>query len=155
MSLYAVVDCAAADWLFPAVSREPQHEPLFSGALEPELRENAPHLVSLGPEAPLLALLNSDEARQAAAGCVLEAELGMAELRRSLRRKLTAMLPDGRVVMFRFFDPRVLATYLDSLTPDETAPWFNGISDWWLPMPDRTLHYRLADGRARAQVLPR
>jgi hypothetical protein len=146
MPLYGVIDCAAADWLLQAVEHEAAGRPLLEGPLDAELRAAAPHVVRFEAESPFLTwMMQAPDARSLAAGCVLHSVLDMPALRRELRRKLMARLPDGNVVMFRFYDPRILAAYFDSLTAEEQVPWTRHITDWWLPLPEGVLHYRRAE----------
>lgn len=139
MPLYGVLDCAVADWVFPAVQAEGANRSLFSGALDPDLATATPHLVELRADSLLLARMNGDEARAAHSGILCQSDLSLWDLRLWLRRHLQAMLPDGRVVLFRFYDPRVLPVWLASLPPEDLSMWFGPVSQWWVPLPDRTL----------------
>jgi hypothetical protein len=143
MPLYGVLDCAVADWVFPAVQAEGANRSLFSGALDPDLATATPHLVELRDGSPLLARMNGAEARAAHCGILCQSDLSLWDLRLWLRRHLQAMLPDGRVVLFRFYDPRVLSIWLASLTPEDLATWFGPVSQWWVPLPDCTLSLTL------------
>ena len=78
----------------------------------------------------------------------------MGPLWRRLRKHMLARLPRGEVVMFRFFDPRVLAPYFDSLADEEIMPWFDGVTDWWLPLPIETLHFNIRDQKVLRHVVP-
>lgn len=153
-ALYCVVDCAADDRLYGAVLQAGRGTALFAGELHPDLAEATPHLVQVDQDSALLALLASPEGRAGAFGCVLRAHPHMATVWRALRKHLLARMPDGKVVMFRFFDPRVMAPYLGSLTPSELAPWFAHVSDWWLPLPDGTWHFTLSDTGLSRSVIP-
>jgi hypothetical protein len=146
MPLYCIVDCAAAPGLHGELMRAGRCCALLAGKLDPDLAEASPHLAQIEQNAPLLNLLVSPEGRAGGFGCVLHADMTLGTLWRTLRKKLIARMPDGEVVMFRFFDPRVLPPYLDSLPPEECAPWFDGITDWWLPRPEATLHYTVSGG---------
>ena len=59
-------------------------------------------------------------------GGFCKSDAPMDELRRHLRKFLQAQFPDGQVVVFRFYDPRVWRTYWPTLTPDERAAWTTG-----------------------------
>ncbi|MCL1629218.1 DUF4123 domain-containing protein [Roseibaca sp. V10] len=153
-ALYCVIDCAADPQLYGAVLQAGRATALFAGELHPDLAEAAPHLVQVASDSPLLTLLASPEGRAGAFGCVLRAHPHMGTIWRALRKHLLARMPDGNVVMFRFFDPRVMAPYLGSLTPQELAPWFTDISDWWLPLPDGTWHFTLTETGLARSVIP-
>ena len=146
MALYGVMDCAAADWLYPAVLAEMDSRPLFAGILGPDLVQAVPHLVRLTEGSALLARMGSAEGRASFCGILCTSDLSLWDLRAWMRRKLQAMLPDGRVVLFRFYDPRVMPTWLGSLAPPDLPGWFGPVSDWWIPLPGQTLHYSFAGG---------
>jgi hypothetical protein len=46
------------------------------------------------------------------------------ESRKHFRRFLQAQLPDGREMLFRFYDPRVLPTYLHNCNPEELRDFY-------------------------------
>ncbi len=60
-------------------------------------------------------------------GVYLACSRSFTDLRRHLRQFLLAKLPDGRQVCFRYYDPRVLRTYLPTCTADEVARFFGPI----------------------------
>lgn len=153
-ALYCVIDCAADPRLHGAVLQSGRASALFAGKLDPALAETSPYLVQVQQNAPLMDLLASAQGRAGAYGCVLRAGPDMGPLWRVLRKKMLARLPQGQVVMFRFFDPRVMVPYLDSLTPEEQALWFDGITDWWLPLPGVTWHYTWQGGGVARAALP-
>lgn len=153
-ALYAVVDCAADPRLHAEVLNHGHVSALFAGKLDPDLAKAAPHLVQLHQGSSINALLSSKQGRNGAFGCVLRSDCGMGPLWRRLRKHMLARLPRGEVVMFRFFDPRVLAPYFDSLSGEEIMPWFEGITDWWLPLPTETLHYTIRDQKILRHVVP-
>jgi hypothetical protein len=142
MALYGVIDCAAADWLYPAVLAEVEYRPLFAGALDPDLAPATPHLVRLAEGSALLARIGSSEGRASFCGVLCTSDLTLWDLRSWMRRKLQAMLPDGRVMLFRFYDPRVLPAWLGAQSQAELSGWFGPVSDWWVPQPGQTLHLR-------------
>lgn len=57
-------------------------------------------------------------------GIVLSTTARMPDLRKHLRRFLMAQLPDGREVYFRYYDPRVIGTYLQACTTEELVTFF-------------------------------
>jgi Domain of unknown function (DUF4123) len=72
----------------------------------------------------------------------------MDRLHRHLRRFLQAKLPDGMIVLFRYYDPRVFNTYIRAATPQERAPWFEGVQQFSVESAGGTAmhHYRLVEG---------
>ena len=104
---------------------------LFSGALDPALEAAAPFLVHLSPTAPFTQRLL--EEGWGAHWCVMltaPADVSMQQLRRHLRTLLRVQDEQGRHLMFRFYDPRVLRAYLPTCTEDEAAQVFGPIERW-------------------------
>jgi hypothetical protein len=106
---------------------------LFSGKLDDGVRRRAPYLLSLPVESAFarywLATGWDD-----AWGVLIRSDRTLEELRRHLRQFLRVQMPDGRVVLFRFYDPRILPTYLRSCTTDELALWFAAINMFRVPI---------------------
>lgn len=147
MPLYALIDCAQDDRLYPLLEHEAEAMCLFGGPPDPALWPHAPHLVLIEEGSPLHAGLRG-EGWHANWGLVCWAECDLKTLRRKLRPAMQAMLPDGRVVLFRFYDPRVWCAYLPTCTGEDLMRWFDGISYWWAPDPEtgHTLRYALGEG---------
>ena len=66
-------------------------------------------------------------------GILLRSDRTLDEVRRHLRQFLRVQMPDGRFALFRFYDPRVLPTYLRHCTRDELALWFAGVRAFRVP----------------------
>ena len=64
-------------------------------------------------------------------GLFLEARATADVLRRHFRRQLAAEGPDGKRMYFRFYDPRVLRTYLRTATPSERAELIGPAESLW------------------------
>ena len=60
-------------------------------------------------------------------GIFAYAEASFEESRKHFRRFLKAELPDKRQVLFRFYDPRVLPTYLDKCEPAELREFYGPV----------------------------
>ena len=75
----------------------------------------------------------------------------IADLQRHFRRFLQAKLPDGMIVLFRFYDPRVFNTYIRAATAQERAQWFDGVLQYAVEAEGgQTMHqYWLESGRLR------
>lgn len=126
-ALYGVYDAAASDEVLAglATAREPFLS-LFEERGEAALTGVAPHLIALDPDRPWArGVLDGGWGR--AWSIYLEAPLDLEGVRAQLRRLLMAQLPDGRRVMFRFYDPRVLGLYLPTCLPGELAAFFGQI----------------------------
>lgn len=135
--LLAVVDAARSPKAL-AVAREigREAESLFAGRRGERLDDAAPWLVRL-PEGPAREDLASAVAGRSSA-VFLRSGAPFATIQGHLRRCLTAETEDGRALFFRFYDPRVLPSYLESSTDAERARLFGPV-DTFLVEADREL----------------
>lgn len=127
--LYGVVDCARDPRLYDLVQSCPEQTCLFSGRLTEKLVRASPHLVRLGQDTPFTLIWRS-EGWGKAWGILLRSDLDIVRLRRHLKKFLTAELPTGQKVLFRFYDPRVWRVYWPSLTDDERSAWLDGVESF-------------------------
>ncbi|HMP57663.1 MAG TPA: DUF4123 domain-containing protein [Novosphingobium sp.] len=146
---FALIDCAQDPRLLDLVRSCREHLCLFKGRkLDPQLLEASPFLVRIDPQEPLLGIWQS-HGHGASWGLMVLSDQPIAGLQRHFRRFLQAQLPDGMIVMFRFYDPRVFNTYIRAATPEERAPWFEGVHQYSVESAGGTAmhHYRLQEGR--------
>ena len=109
--LYGIVDAAQDPVLHELVRTCPERACLFAGPLKPPLDMVAPYLVRLDADAGLTQAWHREGwGRNWGILCISDSPL--EALRRHFRRFLQAMLPDGDIVLFRFYDPRVFRTVL-------------------------------------------
>ncbi len=126
-SVWAVLDCARD----PAIYRlllESRLEflCLYSGRLPRELELVAPHIVELPPGHRFTQrLLDEGWGRSWGVFVVIEDPLA---LRPHLRKFLKVQDEQGRRMLFRFYDPRVLNAFLPSCTPEELIDFFGPVS---------------------------
>ena len=156
-ALYAVIDTARDERLYPLVMQASQRACLFGGDVPEPLNRAAPYLVGLEPREPLFGAWR-DEGYGQSWGIMLRSRLPLDALRLHLKHFLVARLPDGMVAQFRFYDPRVFGPYLSSLAPDELAPWFSGVSTFLVENQEGAGFHefgfdgsRLTDGASAAQ----
>ena len=148
---YAVIDAAQDDRLFPLIQQCRRRTCLLSGELAPVLAAASPWLVAIDEDEPLLAIWQRHGAGRSW-GILVESAGGLDAVRKHLRRFLQALLPDGRVALFRFFDPRVFATYLPTASPEQQAQWFEAVTQFAVEGEDgaqhsfRWLQQRMFDG---------
>jgi Domain of unknown function (DUF4123) len=126
-TLYAVVDAARDEMLYPLVMAASDQACLFGGKIAEPLDRAAPYLVDLKAQEPLFRAWR-DEGRGMSWGIMCRSNVPLKQLRRHFKRFLVARLPDGTVAQFRFYDPRVFGRYLPTCTPEELALWFDGVS---------------------------
>jgi len=100
---------------------------LFRGDLPPELEDAAPWLLRLVPGQPYVEQFFA-RGWQQAWGILLTCRAPSRDLRRHLRHFFLARTEDGRRLLFRYYDPRVLRIYLPTCTPAELEQFFGPIS---------------------------
>lgn len=127
--VYAVLDGAR----HPAIARlvrlsELPFTCLYSGPLSPALQAAAPYLVQLAPESGFFKTLVEQGWGQAwGLFATAPADVTLQALRKHLRTLLRVKDEQGRVLAFRFYDPRVLRVYLPTCEPFETRQFFGPI----------------------------
>ena len=100
---------------------------LYRGVLPPAVENVAPWLLRLVPGQPYVEQFFARGWNQSW-GTLLACAAPSRELRRHLRRFLRVRTEDGRILVFRYYDPRVLRAYLPTCTPQEIAGFFGPIS---------------------------
>lgn len=148
-SVWAVLDCARD----PAIYRlllESRLEflCLYSGKLPRELEMVAPHMVELLPGHRFTERLLG-EGWGRSWGIFVQIDDPTA-LRPHLRRLLRVQDENGRRLLFRFYDPRVLRAFVPTCLPDELRQLFGPIAAWFAEDEDasRLLSFRSARGTA-------
>jgi hypothetical protein len=122
--VYAVIDGAAVPALLAKLEEhEPEHTCLFRGELPFDLAETAPYLVNLTTDDDFSHWL-LEIAKEKPCCVFYHSKKGtnFHTLRKHFRSLLKVTLPDERIVHFRFYDPRVISTFLSN--PDEVLEAF-------------------------------
>ena len=121
---------------------------LYHGEISPELELAAPYLVQLDYDDSYSTKL-IDRAWGASWGVFLKCDTSMSTLRRHLRTLLTVRDQRGKLLLFRYYDPRVLRVYLPTCLPDELKTVFGPIDRVWMEdeNPETMLEFRLDRGR--------
>ena len=110
---------------------------LYSGPLTPALESAAPYLVQLDyAYEETLHFLHSAWGNNW--GVFLKCASHANSLRRHLREFLVIRDPEGKRLVFRYYDPRVLRVYLPTCTPEELRMFFGPVENFWLE--DGTSH---------------
>lgn len=102
------------------------HTCLFAGHLSPEIEVAAPYLVQIRYDDEKTRKFIS-MAWQNSWGLFLETDAGKDSLRRHLRTFLLVRDYVGKLMMFRYYDPRVMRVYLPTCTNDELRTVFGPI----------------------------
>ncbi len=156
LSVYSVLDGASVPNLRQKIFEDdPARECLYRGELQPDMAEVAPYLIHLQINTPfadwvlqtgwgkhwgIFALSNSD----------------LRTLRRHFRTLLTVHSPEGKPLLFRYYDPRVLRVYLPTCNTEELAAIFGPIDSYLLEDEDPLvlLRYRFASGSLIQERFP-
>jgi hypothetical protein len=152
---FAIVDGAADPRLYPVIRAAGQHICLYESDYPEETLSALPHLVRMVPGEQLPELWRRHESGRFW-GTACQSSLNLRALRRHLRKFTTARLPLGDVVLFRFWDPRVFATFAESATPEEIAPFFTGIEAVIIDLGPhgRRRYWWESDGLKMSQAAP-
>ena len=93
---------------------------LYDEPLAPRLRAAAPWLVHLAAGSPTTtALLERGLERHWGVFCIAEPQSTLTQLRLHFKKLLRVQTEDGRLLAFRFYDPRVLASVTRIATDDQ------------------------------------
>ena len=148
LKVWAILDCARDPTIYLALLESRlEFRCLYSGKLPRELEMVAPHLVELSPDSRLLARWIDDGWGRAWGVMLTTADV--SNLRHHLRKFLKVQDEDGRSLLFRYYDPRVLRAYLPTCTPQELVAFFGPLDQWMAEKPgdDSLTSFALNSGR--------
>jgi hypothetical protein len=135
--VYAILDGARDAKIEPLVRLgRRDYECLYSGKLAPRLQAAAPYLVHLSREGKLTRdLLESGWGQSWGLYAIAPNDSGLQQLRRHFRDFLRVQDEEGKKLVFRYYDPRVLRVYLPTCTPEETKRFFGPVIRYVLEGP--------------------
>lgn len=145
--LYAILDGARDPRIYASVLTSGcEHECLYTGELEADLRQTAPYLLRIDRDKPYLRQL-IERGWGDNWGIFLRSTAPFKALRRHLRGFLMVYDPNIRPLYFRYYDPRVLRMYLPTCNAQELATVFGPIECFLLEdqTADALLSMRLRD----------
>jgi hypothetical protein len=153
---FVILDGAQNETLLPALHADgaPRWRCLFAGELEPDMAVVAPYLVELDPSAAFTRRLLAQGWGQNW-GVFLTSETPLPALWRHLRGRTRVYGPDLDPLFFRFYDPRVLRSYLPTCSAQQLADFFGPVGFFIAEdeTPARAHAWSLADGRLIAQTV--
>jgi hypothetical protein len=123
--------------------------PLFAGTPDAALSHAGPWLVDISGEGRHVVndLVTLELELPAVSWLTASQDLiGMAQL---LQLRMDARLPDGRIALLRFWDPRVFAVVTRTLDERQREEFFHYIHEWYLLLDGR----RVTIGRPNASAL--
>lgn len=136
-NVYAVLDGASVPKLLENLDQfRPEFACLYRGELKPDLAQVAPYLIRLEAESEF-----SDWVIRKGWGnhwgIFLISDADFSEIRTHLRRLLTVYTEEGKPLLFRFYDPRVIRQYLPTCTTSERMEFFGPIRSYIVEDKDR------------------
>lgn len=136
MNVFAVLDGASVPDL-PQVlyQHQPEHVCLYRGNLEPDLASVAPYLVHVHSDTPLAAwLIRNGWGEHWGIFALTNSDL--VTMRKHFRKFLTVHDSNGKPLLFRYYDPRVLRLYLPTCNAEELRTIFGSVSSYLLEGED-------------------
>jgi len=128
---------------------------LYHGDIAPELELVAPYLVQLEYDDRYSQQL-IERAWGNSWGVFLKCGASVGSIRRHLRKLLSVRGPKGEILLFRYYDPRVLRAYLPTCRPEELETVFGPIDRFWLEddTPETILEFRFDRGKLLRTEFP-
>ncbi len=149
-SVYAVLDGASVPGLLDRLygQKRPEFECLYQGELTPDLAEVSPYLVRLERDSEITQWVLG-EGWGKHWGVFVLAAADLLSLRKHLRRFLIVHDSDRKPLYFRYYDPRVLRTYLPTCNEKELPEFLGPIDAFVLEGagPGMLLRFRNENGK--------
>ncbi len=135
--VYAVLDGASIPGLLDKLygERRPEFECLYRGEIAPDMAQVAPYLVRLRENDEFTDwVLGQGWGKHW--GIFLQGQEEMTAMRLHLRRFLVVHTTEGKPLYFRYYDPRVLRTFLPTCTGEELEKFFGPVKAFFLEAED-------------------
>lgn len=147
--MFALLDAARHDSIFPAVMGADCLMACLYRDVPDELARVAPYLVEIQPKSAFADWLFQRWGDQW--GIFLATRARLDELYRHFRRFLIVKDPEGRRLYFRYYDPRVLRTYLPTCNAEELSSLFGPVERFIVEdaSPAALLQFSLDGGALR------
>ena len=150
--IYALLDAARSDQLYPKISESGmENSSLFRGEKAQELAWVAPYLVNLNREAPFTRWL-LENGWGKSWGIFVESPVKFSDLKRHFQSFLTVYDEEGKSLMFRYYDPRVLRVYLPTCNASEIETVFGPVISYMLEDEDAAVLLRISGEKGNLQI---
>lgn len=154
LTLYAILDGACIPGLldqFDALT--PEYVCLYRGELKDGIDQVAPYLVELAPDHLFTKWLLENGWGKHFGVFLLSAE-PLPVIRLHLRRSLRVYTEDGRGLLFRYYDPRVLRVFMPTMNAEEAKTFFGPIQEFLLEgeQAKDVLRFLIRDGKVVKQT---
>ncbi|MGI9067368.1 MAG: DUF4123 domain-containing protein [Pyrinomonadaceae bacterium] len=155
-NVFAVLDGAAIPNLLDELYQlQSEFVCLYRGELEPDIAHVAPYLVQLDDESDFTEWL-LEEGWGKHWGIFAQSDADLRTMRRHLRSLLTVYDAEGKPMLFRYYDPRVLRSYLPTCDAGELQTVFGPVDSYWIEDkdPSAMLCFDIESDCLRAKRLP-
>ena len=131
-NVYAVLDGASVEQLPQLLwKHKPENICLYRGEQEPDMAAVAPYLVKLEYDHPFTKLVcEKGWGNHWGIFVLTPVEVDIRDLRGHFRRFLMVYDPDGKLIYFRYYDPRVLRVYLPTCNSEDIKIVFGPIGSY-------------------------
>jgi hypothetical protein len=130
LATYCIIDGAACDELLPQLDQhQPDHCCLYAGDLDDDVAEVAPYLIRLEADEPFTGWL-LEAIGHKPWGIFCKAPSTLRELRKHFRKFLIVKGPNGENLYFRFYDPRILPTFLSTCDGGQQEEVFGSVEEF-------------------------
>jgi hypothetical protein len=149
MKLYAILDTARDERIYPALRQyRCQYRHLYRGSLPPVLEEVAPHLVEVNPRSAFARWL-IEEGWGMSWGIFLASPARLDILKNHFRDLVRVRDEEGRIIYFRYYDPRVFRVYMPTCTDEELQSVFGRVRHFFTEAQNGSLviEYGVEDSR--------
>lgn len=149
-NIYAVLDGASVEQLPQLLwEHEPENICLYRGELEPDIAATAPYLVKLEYDHPFTNMVcEQGWGKHWGIFAVTPADVDIRVLRQHFRKFLMVYNPDGKLIYFRYYDPRVLRIYLPTCNSEDIKIIFGPIGCYITEDEDSSiLQHFTSDGK--------
>lgn len=119
---------------------------LYEGDLSYQVRVSAPHLVRLEQNHPQTHdIIQQGWGRSWGVFAITYPPVSFLKVRHNCRKIAKVKGPDGQSLIFRYYDPRVLRTYLPNCNDKEAEKMFGPITDFVIETGDSEINRRETD----------
>jgi hypothetical protein len=153
-NVFTVLDGASVEQLPHLLwEQEPENICLYRGELEPDIAAVAPYLVKLEYDHPFTKLVcEKGWGNHWGIFAITSAEINLRDLRKHFRRFLMVYSPEGKLIYFRYYDPRVLRVYLPTCNAEEMKTIFGPVSNYIVEDEDSSVLMRLSPDGEKVQT---
>ncbi len=145
---YALVDAARDERIFASLRlADCELVSLYRGAAAEKLATTAPYLIRLEADSWFTPWL-LETAWGHSWGLFMSSTATLDQLRSHFRRLIMVRMPDGAVVYFRFYDPRVFRVLLPTCLPEELRTIFGPVARFVIESAegDEAIRFVLSEG---------